>query len=261
MKLISVFLPLVILKCCWGPTDYQLMLDKQNSNSILIDLNNSFNITNLNGSDITAHGLTISYNSASNTVSGFSGCNQFSGNYTINENAINFSNIISTKKICLNDANAIETEFLKTFKNANAILFSDNGFSLFNKKKLLLKAFKQEQISIDYTVSSRGFFKEVLVNAQSVLLTQKRGGSYNKTSISQQDWERIKNTLKIIKIEEISELKAPSHKYAFDGAALAHLKITKNGKTYQSAPFDHGNPPAEISNLVKEILSLSENIE
>ena len=62
-------------------------------------------------------------------------------------------------------------------------------------------------------------------------------------------------------IEQIPNLKAPTENRFFDGAAIANLKISYKGTIYESASFDHGNPPKEIEPLVKEILSISENIE
>jgi hypothetical protein len=67
--------------------------------------------------------------------------------------------------------------------------------------------------------------------------------------------------LKPVNVENIPNLKAPSEKRFYDGAAIATLSIVYNGETYTTPSFDHGNPPNEIAELVKEILSISENIE
>ncbi|KJD35342.1 hypothetical protein PW52_11420 [Tamlana sedimentorum] len=112
-----------------------------------------------------------------------------------------------------------------------------------------------------YTASSRGFFKEVIVDENQIATVQKRGGTAIKKACDKATWQQVETLLNQLQLNELSEINAPSKKYAFDGAALAQLTITKNGKTYESSAFDHGNPPKEIANLVKEILSLSENIE
>jgi hypothetical protein len=56
-------------------------------------------------------------------------------------------------------------------------------------------------------------------------------------------------------LDLLSQLKAPTEKRLFDGAAIANLKITKQGKTFESQSFDHGYPPAEIEKVVNKMLS------
>ena len=62
-------------------------------------------------------------------------------------------------------------------------------------------------------------------------------------------------------MEEIPNLKAPTEKRFHDGAAMANLKITYKGKTYESQTFDNGFPPEKIKNLVNTILSFSKEKE
>ena len=64
-----------------------------------------------------------------------------------------------------------------------------------------------------------------------------------------------------VKFENMPLLEAPSQKRFFDGAAIAKLKVTFDGKTYETPSFDHGNPHPDITNLVKEILSIAQNVE
>ena len=73
--------------------------------------------------------------------------------------------------------------------------------------------------------------------------------------------EKNNKRAKKIALGTISNLEAPSKNFQFDGAVLAKLTIVYDGVTYQTQPFDHGNPPKEIALLVKEILSISQNIE
>lgn len=119
----------------------------------------------------------------------------------------------------------------------------------------------QDALSLEYSAHSRGSFKHIFINKKSIILENKRDRDSIKKNCSETDWNRIIDALKKVRIETISELKAPSKVFQFDGAALANLKITYGGKTYESQSFDHGNPPQEIAQLVKEILSISENIE
>jgi hypothetical protein len=78
---------------------------------------------------------------------------------------------------------------------------------------------------------------------------------------AEKQWKLLLEMVKKINLETISNLEAPSAKRLYDGAAIGNLTITFNGKRYKSSSFDHGNPPDEIAEIVKEILSISENIE
>jgi hypothetical protein len=54
-------------------------------------------------------------------------------------------------------------------------------------------------------------------------------------------------------LENLTNLKAPTEKRFYDGAAIANLKIIYNGKIYQSSDFDHGFPPMQIKRVVEMI--------
>jgi len=60
-----------------------------------------------------------------------------------------------------------------------------------------------------------------------------------------------------VSLEELPNLKSPTEKRFYDGAAVANLKITFKGKTYESVAFDHGNPPVEIEKLVTIVTDLA----
>lgn len=264
MKTMLLLFSIIVLRCCWGPTEYQLMQDLQKDTTILKELNGIYAIKTLNQEDVSAFKLNIAFDDNTNKVSGFSGCNQFFGSYTLNENALKFSALGTTRMLCSDDKNNIENKLLKAFEKADNVFFSEHGFSLFNKKKPLLSAIKmvkENKLSFEYSATSRGSYKHIIVDEDHLTLSKKRGGKSLKTPYDTKHWETLLQLLDAIEIENISEIEAPSKKFQFDGAALAHLKIISNGKTYESAPFDHGNPPNEIAALVKEMVSIAENIE
>lgn len=119
----------------------------------------------------------------------------------------------------------------------------------------------QEAISMEYSIRSRRTFKHISVNKKNISTQNHSGEAPLIEPCSKTDWENIIKVLKSVDIENIPNLKAPSEKRFYDGAAIAHLKIIYEGKTYESQSFDHGNPPKNIAELVKEILSISENVE
>ena len=61
--------------------------------------------------------------------------------------------------------------------------------------------------------------------------------------------------VKEIDLEGMPDLKAPSEKRFYDGAATANLKITRNDDVYESQGFDHGEPPAQLKKLVDKLMT------
>jgi hypothetical protein len=119
----------------------------------------------------------------------------------------------------------------------------------------------QDVISIEYSAHSRGTYISININKNLISVINKRATKPETKPCSEIQWKTLINLLKKVDIEQIPNLKAPTENRFFDGAAIASLKITYKGTVYESASFDHGNPPKEIELLVKEILSISENIE
>ncbi|WP_445957303.1 hypothetical protein [Yeosuana sp.] len=119
----------------------------------------------------------------------------------------------------------------------------------------------QDVLSIEYSALSRGTYISIIINKNLISVTNKRGTKPKTKPYTEDQWETLINLLKKVDIEQIPNLKAPTENRFFDGAAIANLKISYKGTIYESASFDHGNPPKEIEPLVKEILSISENIE
>ena len=71
--------------------------------------------------------------------------------------------------------------------------------------------------------------------------------------ISDADWNALKDEINKLDLENLTNLKAPTEKRFYDGAAIANLKIIYNGKIYQSSDFDHGFPPMQIKRVVEMI--------
>src|SRR5215212_2768421 len=68
--------------------------------------------------------------------SGNGGCNQFSGNYTLDKNNIHFGEVISTKMSC--DDIAFENSFLSTLNSIDRYEVRGNDLLLKRKKEVLL---------------------------------------------------------------------------------------------------------------------------
>ncbi len=120
---------------------------------------------------------------------------------------------------------------------------------------------QQENISIEYTSSTRGSYQQITVKNQNISVTRNRDGDLTTKRCSDKEWSKIMEAFTKIDVKNLPNIEPLSKNHQFDGAAAAILLITKNNNTYESQSFDHGNPPKEILDLVKEILSIAQKIE
>jgi hypothetical protein len=116
---------------------------------------------------------------------------------------------------------------------------------------------------VQYTANTRGFHLQILVVNQKATISQGRGTENPSVqiAISDADWKELITEFGKINLEEVPNLKDPTQKRFYDGAAIAGLKIRYQDKNYETVAFDHGFPPAAIENFVKKIVSLAKEKE
>lgn len=112
-----------------------------------------------------------------------------------------------------------------------------------------------ETAQVVYTAHTRGFSQEIIIEKQLVSIKENRKAEVVQTKITNADWKELIALFEEVNLEEIKDLKAPTEKRFYDGAAIANLKITYEGKAYESQSFDHGFPPQEIKKIVNKINS------
>jgi hypothetical protein len=235
----------------------------QHNDSIMKELNGTYKISSINNADVSLFELNITFDKDTKKVNGFSGCNRFFGSYALDNEKLEFDPLGSTRILCQDEANNIEAQLLKALEDANTILFSEAGFSLFKNKILLISVKKESQIAIgfEYTAGSRGYYKQIKIDKKQVLVSNKREKNPKTSTCSKSNYNTLMELVKKIEIKNLPDLEPPSKNHQFDGAPLARLTITYNGNVYETQSFDHGNPHITIAPLVKEILSIGENIE
>jgi hypothetical protein len=108
---------------------------------------------------------------------------------------------------------------------------------------------------IEYNAMSRGFYLNVAVKNENVIVMTERRGEAKTTKLSQDTLKEIVDMVKEIDLEGMPDLKSPTEKRYYDGAAIGTLKITRNGEVYESQAFDHGEPPAAIKKLVDKLMT------
>ncbi len=110
---------------------------------------------------------------------------------------------------------------------------------------------------IEYSAMSRGYYKSIVVQNKSVSVVKERNAEAVKSNIDDAKWNKIVDAYSKVNLENLNTLKAPTDKRTYDGAAIGNLKITKDGKTYETAGFDNGFPPKEIEKLVNLLVDFS----
>ncbi len=90
--------------------------------------------------------LYFEINTSENSISGKTGCNGFSGNYTISENNITFLPFISTKMYCEEHVMKVEKNIFKAFSGTKKFTFDNNMLTLINEDGTVsLKAYKENK--------------------------------------------------------------------------------------------------------------------
>ena len=254
MKWILMLFSIITLKTCDSS-------NMQKSNTML---NNTYSVKMLNGKRVSEFKLTIAFNDSTKQVSGFSGCNRFFGSYTIEDATLRIRSLASTRKMCSPKFNTIESDMLDQLSRVNALVLENDVLKLLEEDNVLLKAEKKDTsplMSFEYLQQSRGNFQSIKINKKTISIQNKRAGDIIKIKCHDEQWQKLVTEIENVKLENIPNLEAPSQKRFFDGAAIAKLKVIYEGKTYETSSFDHGNPHPAIANLVKEILSIAQNIE
>lgn len=113
---------------------------------------------------------------------------------------------------------------------------------------------------VEYTANTRGHFQKLnLQDHKMIVSTSRETPDAGKTlTLTDAEWNDLVKGFSGIDLDKLSEYKDPTQKRFYDGAAIAHLKVTYQGKEYDSKDFDHGTPPTEIAALVNKMTALAE---
>lgn len=121
---------------------------------------------------------------------------------------------------------------------------------------------QDKDISFTYETITRGSRANYTLTKEDIKVVKNLGGETKASEkMTSKDWDNLMERMEEIDVPKINQLKPPSDKRTFDGAAHAILTIKVGEKVYKSNSFDHGNPPAELKSLVKAILRLGETVE
>jgi heat shock protein HslJ len=242
------------------------LVAKENNQKVMEEISGTYVVSSINGTDYSLNKLTIQFEENSKTVSGFSGCNRFTGTYTLEEDSITFGPLASTRMACQEEKNNMEQEMITTLSGVNTFSIKGQELILLNGKSIVLKASKNSEekmtqennYKIEYTTVSRGLFNEYVYENGKLSILKDRTSTPTIKTCSQDEVNQLLEELKSIDLVTLETLKAPTEKRFYDGAAIATLTVTYLGKTYQTPEFDNGEPNKYIAALVSTFLGLVE---
>lgn len=260
MKLIIIFLALFAIKTCENGNKKSHFQEDQIEN-----INGSYFIKKITAHEFNNRQLTIDFNKENNLVSGFSGCNRFTGSYNLEKGVLKISPLATTRKLCHEEANTTEYKLLEYLSKVNSFSIKDTTLNLLADNIVLVEAVlrntQKDDMTFIYSATSRGVYQKITINKKEIFIEKKRGEVVRPKSYNDTIWNTLLKIARSIDIKNLSTLEPPTKDHQFDGAALARLTIINNRTLYETKSFDHGNPPKEITTIVKEILSIAQNIE
>lgn len=86
-------------------------------------------LQSITGEDTSSFGVTAVF-AEDFSVSGFSGCNQYSGGYAVDGDSIAIGPLAATRKLCEDDANTVETAFLNAMEAVDVMSISGQTLTL-----------------------------------------------------------------------------------------------------------------------------------
>ncbi|MBV7269674.1 META domain-containing protein [Winogradskyella luteola] len=157
MKFLFSLLALIVLTESCSSTKETVISDSDQQKSSMAKQipSGTFTIKKMEANENISEELTITFDKSSNKVSGFSGCNVFFGNYTIDGNTIRFGVIGSSKKYCAGDKNTSERKLFQILDKVDSFTIDGNTIILSEGTTLLLKAIQEKGNSKQKTIGGK----------------------------------------------------------------------------------------------------------
>ena len=132
-QIIAALLILAFISAC--------SFDAKSTTPTMTLANTQWNLKTLNGKAInTERPLSIQFDNS--RMNGFSGCNQFFGNYTAsNDGVFSSSGIGATKMACIGDKDQLEQQFFSQLKQATQYGVTREQLHLLDNKRNILMIF------------------------------------------------------------------------------------------------------------------------
>jgi heat shock protein HslJ len=110
----------------------------------------TWELTKLGGEKPPARGITATF-AANGTVSGFSGCNTYSGAYVASARALRISKLASTKKACAESAMRTESAYLHALGTTRSYAVASGTLTLADRSGRDVASFRTQSQSLEGT--------------------------------------------------------------------------------------------------------------
>src|SRR5690554_264912 len=263
MKYLTILLSTFTFTSCGNSKEVTAM---EANKETMTQISGIYYVSTIGENNHDSDELTIQFEEQSNTVSGFLGCNRFTGTYTLDGNSISFGPLATTRMMCEEANNKMEQNMLSALENTTSINIENQELSLSNSKGILIKATKNSELKvaqennyiIEYTAVSRGLFNQYIFENGTLSIQKDRSSAPTMIACSKEDSNAIIEQVKTLDLEKLKTLEAPTERRFVDAAAIATLKVIYNGETYETPNFDNGEPNKYIVSLVSTLMELIE---
>ncbi len=106
--------------------------------------------------------------------------------------------------------------------------------------------------SVELTLSTRGTTKTLTVSATRAVVDINGTKQSQKTDPAQ--WKKLLAQFNALELSTLPNLKAPTDRSAVDAAYSATLRVTTPQGSYETASFDHPNPPKQLVALIRTLV-------
>lgn len=141
MKTLATLSLLILAITFTGCDETKKVIDVAGS----VQLNGMYTVNSINGKKINSNNPSLTFSALDNSVNGTTGCNSVFGNYALDLYTINFGDLATTKKACLEqNIQQTEKDFLNALNKTGSYNLQDRILTFYSKtdRSVLLTATK-----------------------------------------------------------------------------------------------------------------------
>ncbi|MBC7892944.1 MAG: hypothetical protein H7Y12_12075 [Sphingobacteriaceae bacterium] len=106
--------------------------------------------------------------------------------------------------------------------------------------------------SVELTLSTRGTTKTLTVSATRAVVDI--NGAKQSQKITPEQWKKLLDQINALDLPRLHILESPTDRSAVDAAYNATLRVTTPQRRYETASFDHPNPPKQLVALLRTLV-------
>ena len=121
-----------------------------------------------------------------------------------------------------------------------------------------MPAVKEE---VRYEIKARGNFRTFVITPNRFEVVLSDGTVKGAGDLEAEQWNALSQAISDSNPNKWSTYEAPTNRRATDRAGTAQMHYTKGEVRYSSGFFDHGEPPADLKEVVELILKYSQKFD